>query len=177
MKKFKIPKLLLIGLLVLTAATAWATQIKVMTITNGLGEASSSGHRISMTIGEPLAGRTTNSNDRSHMHFGFWELFAQAQFVSAAEDETPTVINQLFRNYPNPFNPSTRISFTLEKEANVRIELYDLKGRRVDTLFEGVKPIGAHSFSYQPKNLASGAYVILMRAGSFRATQRMMLVK
>ena len=49
-------------------------------------------------------------------------------------DEIPVVRNHLFRNYPNPFNPSTRISFTLENEAKVRVEVYDLKGRRVDTL-------------------------------------------
>lgn len=177
MKNFKTPKLLLLCLLMFISASALATQVKHLTHSNGLGVASSANHAIKFTIGAPLAGRTANSNDRSHIYFGFWEMLSQTQIVSSVGDEAPPLVNHLFRNYPNPFNPSTRVSFTLEKESEVRIEVYDLKGRRVDTMFQGVKPAGAHSFNYQPRNLASGAYVILMRAGTFRATQRMMLVK
>ena len=70
-----------------------------------------------------------------------------------------------------------RIGFTLAKDSRVRVELYDLKGRKVDTLIDEAMPAGVHRFTYQPEGLASGAYVILMRAGSFRASQRMMLVK
>lgn len=173
----KIHKLLLAGLLVMAVAAQGATRVKFLTYGGGLGETTSQGHQIRFTIGEPLAGRTNPGGDRSAVYLGFWELLNQTQIVSPVGDEAPALVNSLFRNYPNPFNPSTRVSFTLEKESEVRIELYDLKGRRVDTLFEGVKPAGAHSFTYQPRHLASGAYVILMKAGSFRATQRMMLVK
>lgn len=177
MKKIKIPKLLLLGLLVVTTATAWANQIELLTIGSGLGQYNTQTHQISFSIGTPLSGDTHSPAATAHMSYGFWSMYPGALAVSGAEDETPLVPDQLFRNYPNPFNPSTRISFTLAQEADVLIELYDLKGRRVDILFEGVKLAGAHSFSYQPRKLASGAYVILMKAGSFRATQRMMLVK
>lgn len=177
MKKFKIPKLLLIGLMVLTVATAWANQIDLLTFGSGLGHYNTQTHQMALSIGAPLVGETHSPAATGHVKYGFWAMLSQTQVVSAVGDETPTVRNQLFRNYPNPFNPSTRISFTMAEEGQVRVELYDLRGRKVDTLFEGLKPAGAHSFTYQPRNLASGAYVILMRAGSFRASQRMMLVK
>ena len=176
-KILKIPKLLLVSLLVLTAASAWATQVKFLTYRNVLGQASSDNHQITLTVGEPLVGGNNSGAEQSSLFFGFWEIMNETQVVSPVGDEAPVLINRLFRNYPNPFNPSTRVSFTLADESQLRIEVFDLKGRRVDTIFEGVKQAGAHSINYQPKNLASGAYVILMRAGSFRATQRMMLLK
>ncbi len=145
------------------ATTAWANQIELLTFSSGLGQYNTQTHQIVFSIGTPLAGETYSPAATAHVEYGFWKMLSQTQVVSPVENETPTVRNQLFRNYPNPFNPITRISFTVEKEAEVRIELYDLKGRRVDTLFEGVKPSGAFSFTYQPKHLASGAYVILMR--------------
>jgi Secretion system C-terminal sorting domain len=176
-KMQKTPKLLLIGLVVLTAASVWATEVKLVTFASGTGRTTSANHRISMTVGQPLAGRIHNSATQKVAVFGFWEMLNQAAEDSLSGVDTPSVQNQLFRNFPNPFNPSTRISFTLVEESQVSLELYDLKGHRVDTLFEGVKSSGTHSIVYQSNSLASGAYVLLMRAGSFRATQRMMLVK
>ncbi len=177
MKTQKIPKLLLIGLVVLTAASVRATEVKLVTFANGTGRTQSANHRVTLTVGEPLGGRTSNSATQKIAVFGFWGILSQAPDGSLVGVDTPPVRNQLFRNFPNPFNPSTRVSFTVAEESHVSLELYDLKGHRVATLFEGVKPSGTHSIVYQPKNLASGAYVLLMRAGSFRATQRMMLVK
>jgi len=176
-KKTTIPQLLLIVLASLSAASVSGTEVKLVTVSNGMGWAYNSNHRVRYTIGVPFMGKTVNTTTYEAGLFGFWAALEHFQFVSDVGGEIQTPTNQLFRNIPNPFNPSTQIRFTLEKESGVRIELYDLRGRRVDIIYEGDRPAGAHSISYQPKNLASGAYVILMKAGSFRATQRIMLVK
>ena len=54
----------------------------------------------------------------------------------------------LHQNYPNPFNPSTNISFTLNKEEFVSIDIYNINGTHVISLFDGIKNIGTHAFNW-----------------------------
>lgn len=175
--KSKIPKQLLIGFLILAAASALATQVKLVNFNSGAVQTGSGNEVAQVTVGVPIGGVTGAAPGQSGARLGFWHGRAQYRSVSPVPDEVPTLGNRLFGNYPNPFNPSTEISYALAREAQVRIDLYDLRGRKVDTLFEGIMPAGTHSFTYQPLNLSSGAYVILMQSGSFRATQRIMLLK
>jgi len=176
-QKPKLPQLVLIALLALMATTARATKVELLTVAGGTGQALGDTHGVSLTIGQPLSGRIVNATTGHTAIFGFWDMLSRTMIVSPVGDKPPVTRNQLLQNYPNPFNPSTRINFALTAETEVRIEVYDLQGRRVDTLLHEVRPAGFHTIAYQPRNLASGAYVILMRAGSFRATQRMMLIK
>lgn len=167
---------ILLGLLpALATASLAATQVRTVTFGSGLGRAASETHGVRLAPGLPLAGHTDLGAGTSAVSFGFWHLRRQA--VSAVGEDQVPLVNKLHTNYPNPFNPRTTIGFTLEREARVRVEVYDLRGRKVDTVFDGVQPAGLHRLEYQPRGLASGSYVILMRAGSFRATQRMTLVK
>ena len=130
----------------------------------------------------PYPGRTTIGEEQPRAgsircSFRFLEHVGPIGRCVAGRGRTPHIPNQLLQNFPNPFNPSTQISFTLAEKSEVKVDLYDLRGRKVETLFEGVAPKGATSFMFQPRNLGSGAYVILMRAGTFRSTQRIMLLK
>lgn len=179
MKKNKVPIQPFLGLLLvaLMMVPAQATQVKMMTVSGGSGMTTDGTHRLKLTLSQSVIGVTEPDPGNIGIGLGLWEILSRMYVVSAADDDVPAVSNHLFRNYPNPFNPSTRINFSLEQKATVRIELYDLRGRKVDTLLQEVKPAGAHSLTYQPRNLASGVYLVLMRAGSFRATQRIMLVK
>ena len=175
--KSKIPNQLLIGFLLLVAASALATQVKLVNFNSGAVQTGSGSEVAKVTVGVPIGGKTGATPGQSGVMLGFWHGRAEYRRVSPVPDDVPALGNRLFGNYPNPFNPSTEISYALAREAVVRIDLYDLRGRKVDTLFDGVMPAGTHSFTYQPVNLSSGAYVILMRTGSFRATQRIMLLK
>ena len=170
-------KLVATSLLVLMAAAAWATDVKMVTFGSGLDRTSGADSRAQIIMGFPLAGRTYPVTGQTAVKFSYWDLLSRTMIASPVGDDLPPVRNELFRNYPNPFNPSTRISFTVAQEAAVRIDVYDLMGRKVDSLVDEVMPVGLHTLTYQPKNLASGAYVILMRVGSFRTSQSMMLVK
>ena len=60
--------------------------------------------------------------------------------------------------YPNPFNPSTDISFTLPVEGYVKLSVYNIKGQEVDVIFEGYQDSGLHSYTWDASTFASGIY-------------------
>ncbi|MGF1670096.1 MAG: T9SS type A sorting domain-containing protein [Balneolaceae bacterium] len=90
---------------------------------------------------------------------------------------------ELRQNYPNPFNPSTTIAFQLPAAAEIRLEVFDVLGRRVATLVEGQAfPAGGHTVPFDGASLASGLYLYRLSgqtsAGrSFLQTKKMMMVK
>ena len=80
--------------------------------------------------------------------------------------------------YPNPFNPTTTITYGLPAAAEVRITATDLLGRQVATLVAGdMKAAGYHAVQFNADVLASGTYLIRMEAGDFVATQQVVLLK
>lgn len=96
----------------------------------------------------------------------------------ANEDETEVPAGfVLEQNYPNPFNPSTSIRFNLLQAGPVTLTVYDLFGRAVATLVDGVKPTGSHEVVFDAGHLASGTYHYRLTAGSFVETKRMILLK
>ncbi len=168
---------LLLTTLLLPAVTAWSDQVKYVAPSGGSGTTGDGTHQVRLTVGQSMIGRTTPATSPLGTELGFWALLRSTYIAAPVGIETPVMHTQLFRNYPNPFNPSTNISYSLVKPGEVRIDVYDLQGRRVDSLVREVKPAGHHSFTYQPRNLASGVYLVLMRADDFRSSQRIMLVK
>jgi len=88
----------------------------------------------------------------------------------------------LFQNHPNPFNPSTTISYALPVDAHVTLEVYDVVGRRVGQLVEGNMSAGYHDATFDASALASGAYFYRLTAkGSdgavFTQTGKMLFAK
>ncbi len=84
---------------------------------------------------------------------------------------------QLQQNYPNPFNPETIISFTLQNAQPVKLEVYDIQGRVVQTLVEGTVSAGEHRVSFNASNLSSGTYLYRLYAGKEIQTKSMTLIK
>jgi subtilisin family serine protease len=79
--------------------------------------------------------------------------------------------------YPNPFNPVTTLRYALPEAATVRLVVYDLLGREVARLVEGVQQAGYHAVAFDGARLASGVYLYRLEAGTFVQTRRMTLVK
>lgn len=92
------------------------------------------------------------------------------------ETETP-VTTELNQNFPNPFNPSTKISFSIANEGFVSLKVYDMVGREVMTLISGNKTAGSHSVEFNASNLTSGVYFYKLEAPGFSDMKRMMLIK
>ncbi|UCG53849.1 MAG: T9SS type A sorting domain-containing protein [Candidatus Latescibacterota bacterium] len=83
----------------------------------------------------------------------------------------------LSQNYPNPFNPTTTISFSLAKASHVRLEIFDIAGRRVATLVDESKDAGPHHVEFDASSLSSGIYIYRIKAGDMTESRKMMLIK
>ncbi|QXD16477.1 S8 family serine peptidase [Rhodocaloribacter litoris] len=83
----------------------------------------------------------------------------------------------LLPNYPNPFNPQTEIRFALPEESAVELVVYDVMGREVARLVDGVMPSGYHRVGFDAGDLPSGLYVYRLRAGGFAEARHMVLVR
>jgi hypothetical protein len=81
------------------------------------------------------------------------------------------------QNFPNPFNPTTRIKFALPKTALTKIIVYDLIGRKIRTLINKELKGGYYEISFDANNLPSGVYFYRIQAGSFIATKKLLLLK
>jgi hypothetical protein len=96
--------------------------------------------------------------------------------VGPAAGEVPLEY-ALEQNYPNPFNPSTRIAFALPRDSRVRIEVYDLVGRKVATLIDDDLSAGTHSVDFDASRHSSGVYFYALTTPGQVMTRKMMLVK
>jgi hypothetical protein len=103
--------------------------------------------------------------------------FTSGQVTSYRPDESLPTEYELSSNYPNPFNPTTRIEYALPEPGLVVLEVYDTLGRLVATLVNESKEAGRHAVDFDATNLASGIYLYRIQAGSFTQTRTMMLVK
>ena len=79
--------------------------------------------------------------------------------------------------YPNPFNPTTNINFTLPELVKVKLEVYNINGQLVYTLMDARLDAGSHSVAWDGSNNSSGIYFVNIMAGEFVDTQKLMLVK
>jgi hypothetical protein len=90
--------------------------------------------------------------------------------------EIPTAF-ALEQNYPNPFNPVTSITFRLPSASHVRLEVFDLLGKRVATLLDEQRSPGVHTVAMDASALSSGTYLCRMTAGGAVATRKMMVLR
>lgn len=101
----------------------------------------------------------------------------------AVEEETIPVVAELqLSNYPNPFNPSTTISYSVPTNADIRLDLYNAKGQLVNTLVNEYKEQGKHQIVWSGKDkngnmVSSGIYFSRVVSGGKSSTRKMLLVK
>jgi hypothetical protein len=83
----------------------------------------------------------------------------------------------LFDNYPNPFNPTTKLSFDLPIASHVILTVYDILGRQVATLINGWQPSGTHQVTFNGSHLSSGIYFYELTANNYHAVRKAILLK
>jgi uncharacterized delta-60 repeat protein len=139
-----------------------------------------------------LAKDVAVSPDNSIYVTGYSELVVDNSAASTAisttmiktndreENSTSTIAPEKFslsQNFPNPFNPSTTIKFSIGENSHVNLVVYDMMGRTVDILVNNELTSGEYSITYTNKNLSSGIYFYSLSAGSFKDVKKMALIK
>ena len=84
---------------------------------------------------------------------------------------------RLFRNFPNPFNPSTTITWQTAAAAQNTLEIYDITGKRVAVILDEYKPAGTYAILFNGEDMSSGVYLCRLKAGNFEAVEKLLLMK
>ena len=79
--------------------------------------------------------------------------------------------------YPNPFNPSTSLSYTVPQDGNITLSVYDINGRLVENLVNSYQEAGSYNAVWNASNISSGVYFVRLSASSEILTQKVMLIK
>lgn len=97
--------------------------------------------------------------------------------TSAFVEDTKPKVTELKQNYPNPFNPSTTIPVSISEFQKVKVDVYDMTGRLVRSVYNGTLPTGNHTLSVNLEDLASGVYIYRLQTNQMVQIKRMTLVK
>lgn len=97
--------------------------------------------------------------------------------TGVGENPLSPVIYKLYDNYPNPFNPSTTLRYSIPEEALTTLKIYNSLGREVTTLVNETKPAGIYDVNFSATDLSSGIYFYTLQAGTFTSTKKMILMK
>ena len=120
--------------------------------------------------------------DRSEIYEG--EIYAQRVLEGLSETllPDPAHLIALYQNHPNPFNPVTSITFSLFRECNIALEIYDTQGREVKKVMDEDKIAGTYVITWDAtrdgeSKVGSGIYMIHMKAGKYSKTRKIAVVK
>jgi hypothetical protein len=108
---------------------------------------------------------------------GVYERRLLSVLTAVAEQKERPAEFVLEQNYPNPFNPVTTIEFGIPVSGFLSLKIYDVQGREVATVVEGVQDAGFKSVEFDASRLASGVYFYQLRAGRFLSTRKMLVVR
>jgi mannan endo-1,4-beta-mannosidase len=127
------------------------------------GQLNADGYQFFCPSGDPLCG----------LLFRTSSLFAQRRTSSYS----PPGAIRLFANYPNPFNYITALSFDIPSTSFVKLEIFDMLGRRLTSLVDEPMPAGSHTVLFNASSASSGAYLARLRVGGSTLFQKLILLK
>ena len=119
------------------------------------------------------------STDEMMILFGLF--YPNSEFASNIKDPVPQDFS-LYQNFPNPFNPSTTISYDLKRTLNVNLSIFDLSGKKIITLLNRKQVAGKKSFTWsglnsQGEQMGSGVYIYSITADKISKSKKMLLIK
>lgn len=132
------------------------------------------------TINDPICGRIYFSDNHG---FRAWYPNVRAGFLRyAGELANPEILRKdcdyfLGFNYPNPFNISTEIHYAISEVTHVNLTIFDILGNKVATLINEIQNTGKYQLTWNANDLPSGIYFYRLRAGNYRETRKMILIK
>jgi len=117
-----------------------------------------------------VAGPSSTGRETSHRPYN-------GPLVTGVEEELEPAPFMLRQNVPNPFNPSTLITYRIAVDGKATLAVYNLAGQLVDVLAGGHHGAGEYSVTWKPENLSSGVYIVRLTAGSVSSTIKMLYMK
>ncbi|MFH1526605.1 MAG: T9SS type A sorting domain-containing protein, partial [Bacteroidota bacterium] len=107
-----------------------------------------------------------------------WGLIIRGKNLTGIEEEKvqPTAFS-LSQNYPNPFNPKTVIKFQVPSSKFIKLEVYDILGREIQTLVNAPMSAGEHEVTFKGSKLPSGVYIYTLKVNEFSQSRKMLLLK
>ena len=159
MKKNTIVQMILVPALIFAFQNRTEAQIKIShgVVANGGGITSNGQMQIVGTVGQPIVGSSNNGTNNSSG--GFWSL--PLEIITNVENIPSAVVPKEFKldqNFPNPFNPSTTIQFSVPSQSEVKLTLFDMLGREVATLVDNEYSAGEYKVLFEATELSTGTY-------------------
>ncbi len=173
---------LLLGMVDVSPADAF--ELRRTAFSGGTVESTGGAFLLRGTVGEVgVAGRGTGGSYR--LGEGFWPGFFRLLATDApAQGGGPQIRgeNGLAQSFPNPFRNAATVSFSLAQSTPVRLTVFDVTGRRVATLVDGVRAAGRHEIRWNGNDdsglaVASGVFFYRLDAASYSATKRMLRLR
>ncbi len=119
--------------------------------------ASNSSQQAGLTAGQAVTG--TASNGQTVAHFGFWPV---TQATTSAVGQPPA-LNVSMETYPNPTSDLATVTITLQNASNLDVQLFDINGKEVKSVFSGAAQPGTQSTDIDLSGMASGTYILAAR--------------
>jgi len=127
-----------------------------------------------------IEGNNANTGDFNVTHF----LINETNVLESLDERVKSVpeVYNLYQNFPNPFNPETRIDFQLPKGSEVTLKIYNILGQEIKTLVSEEKEAGYYSILWNGENnygikVSSGIYIYQIRAGDFIKSRKMVYIR
>ena len=155
------------------SGTTWTEQAK-LTASDGAAE-DWFGKSVSISGDYALIG-AWQDDDNGAGSGSAYIYFNNVVFIEEEQMNLP-VNTMLLGNYPNPFNPSTKFSYSIIQSGLVTLKVYDVLGTEIETLVDEEKPVGTYELTWNAEGLPSGIYFYRLQAGSFVETKKMVLLK
>jgi hypothetical protein len=177
----------IIGIIVLLTAVsipASANQIQRSVLDGGGGMwLSTTNYKLCSSVGQSITGAQSGSTMK--LYTGFWNPWVVTMSPVEQEQDDFTSLPKEFdlrQNYPNPFNPTTVIEYALPKSSQVRIQIYNVLGRRVRNLVDQRQEPGYKTIYWDGKDdsgieVSSGVYFYRIVAGDYVKCRKMTLLK
>ena len=121
--------------------------------------------------------RVNASNEEGTSSFSNFESFKTEAASGVNEVDNIPSRFLLYQNFPNPFNPTTQITYSIPHSSYISLKVYNLLGKEIANLFEGYRNAGSYKITFNAAGLASGVYLYRLKAGNFMETKKLVLLK